>query len=559
MRTTARCGPLTPVTRLLVLCVLLLPRLARPEPVLHEYVPPPSAASDPAAAAIAAGRVPPYIRVEDRVLPRPDTAAASGPGERAPGAALDRDSQVSPDRTTTMDGVLHYREVFNPSVVPFKRMSAFDRVKPGYLLGLREPALRLVPLSPGPTPPDRDAFWGSLLLSVKPGKPVPIPSVAAEVRILSYTSTPQVAVSFHRDSADNYWVRTNHRGALRLVFLCDAPRHYFAPQIPATVTALDVPAAERPTLPPAVRAAADKVIARIEVRRSDTLYRQLERLIAYFRSFEAGVLPRLTGDTYLDIALSQRGVCRHRSLAFVITAQALGIPARYVHNEAHAFTEVFIPRLGWVRVDLGGASLELRVENAQDKALHDPGPDPFPRPSRYTGGYSQLARGTRITGVQPERQRLTRRGGRVSLRVYDRSRGPAPSAPTAPPLPSPSAPGEAADGEAADAARAAAHAPPPRTPTQIALFSGTRAAYRGEQVEVWGRISQSSQAAAGLRVEVYLSKDGKVAEATLGATVTGSDGRFRATFAVPRNVEVGDYQIFAATPGDAKREASLSD
>jgi hypothetical protein len=462
-----------------------------------------------------------------------------------------------------MDGVLHYSEVFNPSVVPFKRMSSLDRVKPGYLLEVRDGTLRPVPLATGSTPPDRDAFWGSVLLNAEPGRPIPIPSVAAEVRILSYTSTPPVAISFHRDSADNYWVRTNHRGRLRLVFLSDAPRHYFSPQIPGTVSAREVPPALRPTLPPAVQRAAEKVIARIEVRRADTFHRQLERLVAYFRSFEAGLLPQMTGDSYLDISLSQRGVCRHRSLAFVVTAHALGIPARYVHNEAHAFTEVFVPRLGWVRIDLGGASLELRVQNAQDKAIHDPGPDPFPRPNRYEGGYSQLARGARITGVQPSRQRLRRRGGRVSLRVFDRSRAAAgaSAAPAPAPVAAP-APAAADDPDASDPATAAQPSasapPPPRLPTQIALFSGTRAAFRGEQVEIWGRIVQADQPSPGLRVEIYLSKDGKVGDAMLGATVTGSDGRFRATFAVPRNVDVGDYQLYAVTPGDARREASLS-
>ena len=58
-------------------------------------------------------------------------------------------------------------------------------------------------------------------------------------------------------------------------------------------------------------------------------------------------------DVYLDLALSQRGVCRHRAFAFLVTALHLGIPTRMVVNEAHAWVEVSDGTL-WHRIDLGG-------------------------------------------------------------------------------------------------------------------------------------------------------------------------------------------------------------
>jgi transglutaminase-like putative cysteine protease len=551
-----------------VVVLLLAPVSLRAEPVLHEYVPPPGRREATSARTLAEGKLPPYIRVEDRLLPRPDERATPNAAERALQARPDREASAQPDRTTTMDGTLRYTEVFNPSVVPFKRSTSLDRAGAGYRLTVRDPTLRPVPLTPAPTPPDRDAFWGSISLAVQAGRAHPIPSVAPELRILSYSATPPAQITFYRDSADNYWIRSSESGRLRLVFLSDAPRHYFSPQVPPLVTTADVPLALRPTLPAEVRGAAEKVLRRIDVKQGTTIYRQLERLVAYFRSFEAAVLPRMTGDTYLDIALSQRGVCRHRSIAFVITAHALGIPARYVLNEAHAFTEVFVPRLGWVRIDLGGASTGLEVQNAADKALHDPGPDPFPRPNRYSAGYSQLARSARVTGVR-ESQRLARSSGRVSLRVYDRSsssgRATATTGATGLPAtgaaqPAPAAPASAdalLDPSAAGDPTQPAGVPA-KAATQISLHSATRAAYRGEPVEVWGRVTQGEQSAASLRVEIYLSRDGKVADALLGATVSGGDGRFRAALPVPRGIDVGDYQLYAVTPGDARREASLS-
>src|SRR5262249_60940504 len=101
--------------------------------------------------------------------------------------------------------------------------------------------------------------------------------------------------------------------------------------------------------------------------------------------------PAPTGDVYLDLALSRRGVCRHRAFAFMITANAAGIPTRYVTNEAHAWAEVWVPESGWVRVDLGGAALELDVANASGKSMYRArGADPFPKPKPYANGYTRL-------------------------------------------------------------------------------------------------------------------------------------------------------------------------
>jgi hypothetical protein len=535
------------------------------EPVLHEYVPPPG--QDPTASA-RNGQLPPTIRAEDRTLSQPPSTTRRGSDERVIGAPSatrpDRETEVRPDRTTTHDGVLRYTAEFNPSVVPFKRMTALDKVGANYVLSVRDATLRPVSLLAVPTPPDRDPFWGSVLVTVQGERPVPIPSVAPDARIISYTATPPARVSFFRDSADNFWIRSDRAGQLRLVFLTDAPKRYFSPQIPPTVTAAEVPAALRPTIPSRVKDAASKVLARVGVKPGDTLLRQLERLAGYFRSFEAGALPQVTDDAYLDIAFSQKGVCRHRSLAFVVTMQALGVPARYVSNEAHAFTEVFIPRMGWARVDLGGASPQLQVQNAQDKAIHDPGPDPLPRPMRYSNNYSQLTRF--VTGVQPG-QRIRRRGGGVSLRVYDRSRGviAADRRGTAHGM---ERTGDGTDGreptitDSPDAPVSSAPPGPAKAPTQIALYSATRAVFRGEHVRVWGKVGRPGQpegrGVGGLRVEIYLSRDGQTADALLGATVTGPDGRFSVGLPVPRGVQVGDYQIVAVTPGDGRHESSLS-
>jgi transglutaminase-like putative cysteine protease len=547
----------------LFLSVVLVAGNPRAEPILHEYVPPPGKSS--AGSWARRGRLPPSIRVDDRTLAQPRDPLGARPGvERTLETPADRRRRrFVPDRSTRQDGVLHYQAVFNPSVVPFKRDNALDAVGPGYVLRVRDE--RLVPLSLTHTAPapDRDLFWGSVALRFRPGQAVPIPSVAPSAQIRSYTTTPQVRVQFFRDSGDNFWARARgYSGPLRLIFLTDAPKRYFSPHsLPPTVTTADVPPALRPQLPPSVRSTAQQVIVRVGVKRNATIRRQLDRLVAYFRNFEPGRLPRITGDTYLDIALSQQGVCRHRAFAFVVTAQALGLPARFVHNDAHAFTEVFVPRFGWIRVDLGGASQGLQVHNGARKAVHNPGPDPFPRPSRFARNYSRLS-GPGVRGIRPS-QRLRPARRRVALRRYDRSRGasggPGSAAAggrgTGPAVASPSAEGEAMPSDAVDP-----DAPPPaprKTRTQIVVYTTARTVYRGERLSVWGKVVGGGTGAAGLRVEIVLSEHGQEGD-LLGAVVTDADGNFRAALPVQRTVKVGRYRVYAATPGDRRYEPSRS-
>src|SRR5690606_36768843 len=110
------------------------------------------------------------------------------------------------------------------------------------------------------------------------------------------------------------------------------------------------PPAIRPALPPEVMAAARTTFDRIGIDDRMALGVAFDRLVGYFRSFEAKEPPPPSGDVSRDLVDHKAGVCRHRSFGFVITASALGLPTRYVTNEAHAFVEVWFPELGWQRI-----------------------------------------------------------------------------------------------------------------------------------------------------------------------------------------------------------------
>ena len=540
------------------LALLLMVALAHSDsgaPILHEYVDVHGEQSQDrivGADVPAAGKNPPAFRMGSRLLPAPSSATPAGQNEPVlgqSGFAVDRDTEEKPDRNTGADGTLHYAEIFNPSVVPFKRMSALDAVREDYTLVVGDPSLK--PLSVGgQSVPDRDLFWGSTLVDFTPGKDIPLPSVAPDARILSYELDPPGKVDFFKDGADNFFVRSEVSGQHRLVFLTDAPASYFGQPIPAGLRFGDVPPGKVRPLPASVAHAAEDMFAIIGVSRDDPYDLALNKLIYWFRSFQAGTLSNQSGDIYLDIAKNQIGVCRHRSFAFQVTANALGIPARYVANEAHAWAEVFVPHIGWMRVDLGGAALALDVQGASGKTMHRPrDADSFPKPPAYSQQYTQLQGDIKgLTADQiADAQQGAQNGGPGGVGPG----GHGPSSPMGSPdagLPMQLVPG-----------------PVPSIPTPLTM-TGARptviqatpvdlAGFRGEPARVKGQVvtMDTHEGVQGVRVEVYIRPLDHIGGTFfLGHTVTGADGTFELSAELPREAPLGEHEVVAVTPGNTK-------
>ena len=258
----------------------------------------------------------------------------------------------------------------------------------------------------------------------------------------------------------------------RLVFLMDAPKTYWR-ALPSGLTLEDIPKARRPKLPASMRGSTREVVEALGLSGATDYRQTLGTLVQHFRSFEPGSPPADSGDLYTDLALSKRGICRHRSYAFVVTAQALGIPSRYVFNEAHVFVEVWVPgeRPGWMRIDLGGSAERLEIGGAEDKVRHEADePDPFDRPLPF-------ARSTR---------------GGPSGRRKHRGRSAANAAPDAAERDLPSAP------ERTDSYRPAAlTVSPDASPTRTTLTIPSPVVYRGEPFDIEGSVSAQGQAAPG--------------------------------------------------------------
>ncbi len=514
-----------------------------PQTVLHEYVPDGADLKEllDLSARTGAGKLPSGFNQQGSELPKPRDGVSPRPAEPTMSRrGSQRDRQTSMDRETTHEGTLHYHVVFNPSVVPFKRVSVLDAASSSFDLYARDPSYREIPLRKITNAPDRTYFWGSLLLRARRGERIPIPSVAPGMVVHGYETVPAgVGVRFYRDGTDSFAAslsRTRRR-RVRVRLLVSAPTRYFSYGIPAGLTLADVPSARRPSLHPKVRRVAARMIARLGISESDPLKVVLDKLVAHFRAFEEGPLAISTGNTYADLTISQRGVCRHRSYAFVITALALGLPARYVTNEAHAFVEVWIPRLGWIRLDLGGAASQMRVTGAKGRRIHRPLEDPFPKPLSYSQGYTRLSGA--VTGLSPAQRRgpLPRSGhgairnGQVGGITSSGSRSVAPTA------------RKIKAGVA----------------VLLSVESARTTGLRGDPLTVLGTVSNASGAPlAGRPVELLLRRPGSKSLVILGETISGHHGRFKLVTTIPLAAQVGTYQVVAYSPADRRHQAGWS-
>jgi len=473
---------------------------------------------------------------------KPMLAGGAGPdNKQEPGR---RAAGFRPDRVTELEGTLGYFEVFTPAITPFKRVSALDAVvlegvTP--LLGVGDPTRKSLPVEGlESAPPDmrpRDRFWGSVVLDFSEGASVPLPSVSPESRLLRVETEPATELRFERDGADNFYAVNGGAAAghVRVTYVIDAPRSYFGASPPADART-DTLADEVFPLPEKLEHDALLFARELGVTRNIASAAALNALVEHFRGFtESKLSPRDTGNIYLDLARGKRGVCRHRAYAFVITAQALGIPTRFVQNEAHAWVEVKLPEVGFVRIDLGGAAEGLNAHATQDKPFYQPQTqDPWPRPAAYEESYSRA-----------EQAQAASAGQLTQGSAGDRKQGDPSLKPTL--SSKQSQPNEARlrDG---------------RIPVLLSVSRYVPEVLRGNSFEVEGLAQLRSGApVAGLRIEVSLSSVDSQRAVLLGVTVTDEQGRFKGTYTVPPSIEPQDYALVVVTPGDARHAASRAD
>ena len=519
--------------------------------MLHEYVP----AVDPAEVRAALGVTATAAQAEragadEQAEAEPANVEAS---DHVPDAASEN---FRPDRLTALDSGLDYFEVFDPSIAPFKRVMSLDATRLDVdgktpVLGVHDPRRRIVPIEPSSaTDPDarpRDRFSAEVDLDFHDDSVQRLPSVSPESRIFELHTSPQLALRIERDAADNYFARALGKPPDKPVhvrYVMDAPRAYFGTQIPRLP--LRSLAREVPPLPASVTRRALRFAAQLGITQRSDLRGALEALTQHFRGFvESDSPPDNTGDLYLDLARGGKGLCRHRAYGFVVTAQALGIVAHFVQNEAHSFVEVKLPGSGFLRIDLGGAAHGLTAHSTRTRPNYMPAqPDTLPRPKSYRDSYAQAqidnanqaghAQGAATRAADAAANLSTVQGRWIPARDL-----------AAPTSRNPDQPGT-------DAERAAGSPATSKLPLLISLDDRRVTALRGGKLVMTGRLSDEHGAGvAELRVEVWIVRDRTRERMLLGVGVTDADGYFRISFAVPADLDVGDYRLVVGSEGDA--------
>ncbi len=343
------------------------------------------------------------------VTPAPALAGHAPEGRKGTDDLM-RDGQETFDENSSPHGprgdAMAARGIFIPELFPYTRLSAYDVYDEASEEWTRLGNLTAedVPrLSPGQADAlarelkaTHDLFAGRVAMSVG-AQWQGLPATGPGMRFIDLAAFDAAGrptdpgLELARDSADNFYVRARQTASVELRYRVAVPAVSFGSPLPAGLP-FHYPA----QIPAEVRQA----LGQIGLKDDETDYRVvLHALAAYFRDFSLkkdGIVGH-GGSRYLDIMLSKCGVCRHRAFAFARTALGLGIPARYVESEIHAWAEVLVPNLGWMRVDLGGGGDPMNMDllplaNDAHVPRYDDG---LPSPKTYRENEQRMAERTR--------------------------------------------------------------------------------------------------------------------------------------------------------------------
>jgi hypothetical protein len=475
-------------------------------------------------------------------------AAPRSSGEAGPHASADPEKYELDGNTSRPDSV-GYSDPFVPSIPPFKRLHAYDSVNDALELVVSDKSLRSLSLTSKVKLSD-DQFLGVMDINLS-GEPVRIPSVGPMTRVAMARLDSSAPFQLLVDSAENWFLQTDARGVARLTVHLAIDRRVFGSAF--ADVGWSTLAQHLPALPAHLDEHAEPVLSRLELTQAVSPAEAVQRLVAYFRDFApSDQRTTLSGpELYESIALGQRGVCRHRSFAFVITAFALGLPNRFVHNEAHAWVEVYDGDI-WHRIDLGGAAGDVQLGGQLD-VPHIAPQDPFEWPSNSESGQDMVE------------QAVSQRSGaggdtaRASDDADDQGReaeSPEPTTVDPPdeehvtPLVPSAMPSDEAEALVPTEPEQPESETAPESTSRIVVSAQVKEAVRGSRVAIKGRVQNRGADCSLLRVNVMLrGESGSVKP--MGVLVTDAAGRFAGEVVVPASVPVGDYELFVATEGNS--------
>ncbi len=517
------------------LCLALLGlagRSAADAPVLHEFIDANPAEDLELGARTPDGRMPAAERTPSGIISAPGFLDPNAPRQVAYGGGATPDSIDSTfrlDRDTSEPAVVRYDDPFTPAVAPFKRLYAFDAVDAELELRVREKRLEPLPVG-GTLPEGYDRFFGDLFVDLVPDVPVRIPSVGPGSRLLALRVEPAGRLDVLHDGAENWFVVGEERKRARLILDLAAPRAGFGSEY-GDVSYRELEQWLTP-LPANVRGAVDDVLARLGLSRALPPRDALTALVAHFRSFSASSdLPSAESGVALfsELVLEKKGVCRHRAFGFMLTALGLGLPARFVRNEAHAWVEVRDRRL-WHRIDLGGQARRFDVDTRPGAPAHVLPPDPYPWPPQTQGAQATTRDALPAANDGSE-------GAGAAPRASASSAAAAPPALSATRPPSLSSSSD-----------------PQHPRSEVDLHVDVSDTRRGATLGVSGRVSSAGAPCGYARVDIVLVE--RSGESLIGSVPTDGDGRFDSKLTMPFDIELGEHTLRATTPGAGRCGAS---
>ncbi|MGC4068539.1 MAG: transglutaminase-like domain-containing protein [Polyangiaceae bacterium] len=518
------------------------------EPVLHENFEPDPKEDLAFGVRVTTAALPAALEASGNVVPvpnptRPPEATEPVYGERR----ADGQERFRADRQTSDLGRLSYHEPFRPSIAPFKRTHVYDGVDANFELTVADPRPRPVAFENAPSN-TADQFFADLVVELKGDTAVRVPSVGPHMRIYSAHLEPEASFGFYTDRAENWFLRApTATGRARLVMHVGAERAVFDPRI--TAASYSALASELPRVPSNVERAATELLPTVGVSRVLSPSDALSQMVFYFRGFaESDAFPdAAAGEAlYRELVRSRKGVCRHRAYAFVITSLGLGIPARFVHNEAHAWVEVFGGTY-WHRIDLGGAAAGFDFRGEPPKGTpHRPAADPYKWPRRARAAEQAV----------PETPSLSESTGSSPA-----SSGASGSSPTNSGASGSGAANPGANGRAPSAAAklnpsTTIEAPPAAdesglAPASIVLVRpSSERIVRGETLKLDGSVASTTASCEGASVQLSLVR-GDRAYASISTTSDGK-GRFSAALVIPSDLSLGDYEIRVSSRATAR-------
>jgi hypothetical protein len=500
-------------------------------PIVHEYISPQPAEDLLLQATALGSHIRAALDTPVGVVTAPDVRRGPASNETAYGGAStpsSSDTSYDIDRLTTEPGVLGYHDPFIPSIAPFKRLYAYDSVDESLKLRVHRAALERLEIGGDPRAGE-DQFYGDIVVDLASDVPVRIPTVGPGARVLAASIHPGLPFELLHDGADNWFIRSSVRRRVRLALQLAIDRRAFGGDFSATSYEALAPAL--PPMPAAVQRSAARVLDAVGVSQVTRPADAVSALVHYFRSFApSSEFPSATGGSalYQELSLSQKGVCRHRAYSFVVTALALGVPARMVRNEAHAWVEVWDSQL-WHRIDLGGAAAGLRVTRTADVPQYRPPTDSYQWPAGSQSG-TQAAEGS--IGESPAGP------GKPDAHAASPAPGPA----TTPPQAEPSSDAEP---------------PPEYGAADLAVRVNEKRVRRGETFRISGSVQAQSHECPSARVDVML-RDTSGVSTTIQSLAADEQGRFDSAVTVPFDLRVGDYDVLVTTPGTTKCGAGSS-